>query len=31
MALAMLVLLVLEIKRNPRGAKPVTHAETGVD
>ncbi|MGL4574499.1 MAG: TRAP transporter small permease [Burkholderiaceae bacterium] len=31
MALAMLVLLVLEIKRNPRGAKPAAHADAGVD
>jgi TRAP-type C4-dicarboxylate transport system permease small subunit len=31
MALAMLVLLLLEIKRNPGGAKPAAHAEAGVD
>jgi TRAP-type transport system small permease protein len=31
MALAMLVLLALEIKRNPRGAKPAAHTDVAIE
>jgi TRAP-type transport system small permease protein len=31
MALAMLVLLALEIKRNPRAAKPAAHTDAAIE